>query len=93
MADRSNGLITEQLVIAPSTTVGVTGVFGQYAVGVLPFQGTFAITNLGGSFGNGFALQAGVLGLNTAGTFYVATSGSTGILHVLRTVQGVSLRF
>lgn len=92
-ADKSNGLFAEQIVVAPSTTIGVTGLPLQCSVGVLPFAGTFAITNRGGSFGNGFMLSSSVLGLNTAGTFYVATSGSTGILHVLRTIQGQSLGF
>jgi len=93
MADKSNGLLVERVVVAPSTTQGITGLPYQCAVGVLPFSGTFAITNQGGSFGNGFLLSNSVLGLNTAGTFYVATSGSTGILQVLRTIQGQSLGF
>jgi hypothetical protein len=93
MAERSNGLVIEQYQIAPNTTRGVTGTFGQYAVGVQVTGGTAALTNIGGSFGNGFLLPTTTLGLNCAGTFYIAASGSTAVIQIVKTVFGVSMGF
>jgi hypothetical protein len=91
MADRSNGYIVSNLVLAPSATAGVTALPGQFAVGVQVIGGTCAIVNQGGSFGNGFIIPSGVLGINTTSNFYLAASGSTASLQFLTTIQGTSL--